>query len=189
MLIESHGCDFWVARYRRCSKVIIKLFLFVYDFSVMHFFKLVPFLMIDLWLHISWLGQLTSLADFRLEFTIFELLFNFLQWFKIFSVGEDIMQSIELLVSIPQLSFHRLKLSNQNLFVSFNDRPYDSKKCQLLSFLIAKKLAIELNKLEEYTFEQSFSMIDTLLLIHQGYESVVNQSCWYVVVSKIDQFQ
>ena len=80
-------------------------------------------------------------------------------------------------------------LSSQYLSIPFDNWSDDPKECKFFSFFFTEKLAIELNKLKEDAFEQCFSVLRTLFLIHQCYESIVYESCRDVIISKIDKFQ
>jgi hypothetical protein len=129
------------------------------------------------------------LAYLWLKFAVFELLLDLLERLEVFPVCEDIVQTVQLFVSVPEFSLHGLKLPYQDLSVPLDDRPDDPKEGQLFSLLTAQELPIELDELKEDAFEQGLSVLGALLLVHQGNESVVDKPRRNVVVSEVDEFK
>jgi hypothetical protein len=84
--------------------------------------------MVDLGLHVPRLHKIRTRANIRLEFTVFEFFLYPLQRLQILPICEDIVQSVKLLISVAKFMVDCLKLPDQNLSISLNGRPDDSKE-------------------------------------------------------------
>ena len=108
--------------------------------------------MIYLWLHVSRLSQLTFGSNFWLKFAILKLIFYLFESLQILPVCENIVQAIELLISILHVSLNGLNISGQNLSIPLDNRLNDLEEGKFLSLFATQKLAIELNELKENAF-------------------------------------
>ena len=108
--------------------------------------------MIYLWLHVSRLSQLTFGSNFWLKFTILKLIFYLFESLQVLPVSENIVQAIELLISIFHVGLNGLNISGQNLSIPLDHRLYDLKEGKFLSLFTRQKLAIELDELKKKYF-------------------------------------
>lgn len=93
------------------------------------------------------------------------------------------MQKIKLLVSIICLLFTciigcaifiDIKFFSNNFSVTLNNNSDYFEESKLLSLFLCKVLTIDLNEFEKNRFDKRFSLLDSLINIHQSHDTIIN---------------
>ena len=152
MLIQAHWNYLRIFWHWRRPKIVIELIFLINYLILLQSFELILLLMIYLWLHVSRLSQLTFGSNFWLKFTILKLIFYLFESLQVLPISENIMQAVELLISILHVGLNGLNISGQNLSIPLDNRLDDLKEGKFLSLFTTQKFAIELDELKENAF-------------------------------------
>ncbi len=102
------------------------------------------------------------------------------------------MKEVKLLISVVRfiileiLWIFSIKFVWDDFTVTFDNEPDNFKEGKLLSLFFSKVLTVELNELKKDGFEEELGMLNCLIDIHEGHNTVKNESSGDDVISEVD---